>query len=331
MIAVMAALILTACGDNKAEEVSTSDTQQAQGLVLRVALEAGRDDVQYKAVQQFAQDVDALSKGEIKVDIFDSGSQGGEIELLESIKNNEDKVDIVIAEVSNLKHYAETVDISKIPFAFSDYEKLKKFLESEVQSETEKTLKDSNMCVLTHYVGDVHGLLMTKEQIMEAKDLQDKMIAVDVSNAADISMKAMGALTGSVEKGQIESVLMQGLYDGYAGSLEEIYTKQYYKNQRYFAATNHYFEAYGFVINESTWGQLEEESREIISQAAENSADAAYSIQKQEYDLMLRQMESNNIKVLYPITETFWGKIIPIINGMYPEYGNLTEQLITWR
>lgn len=324
-------LMLSACGKEQKDGNHNHDHSHEAEVTLRAALMEGQEHAHYKAVKQFASEVEAKSEGKIKVNIFESGQLGQEEQLLDFLAKDEDKVDIVIADVTNMKKYEEAIDICQMPFLFKDYEDAREFMDGEIQAEVEENLPNQNMRVLAHYTNGFHCLVTKNKRIDNAKDLQGVLLATSDNTKSELAMKAMAAMTQTVSSGNAKEMLQQGNCEGYEGKVTEIHNNRIYQGQKYLTVTNHTYSASCFVIANSIWESLDREAQEIIETAAVASSYADYNIVSQQQEELLLEIEETGVQVCYPDMKSFWEKAESVVRGYSSVYEHVSDKVVVWK
>lgn len=335
LLVMLMALCLTACGDKTDEHAGHDHEQEDTTKVvanLRIGLSAYEGQPNYKAAQEFAQRVESESDGAIKATVYGQSELGSDEELLGYLANNENRVDIVIADLSNLVQYEHKIDISQMPFLLADYNEAKSFVNSTPQQSAARNLSEHNMRVLAYYSGGFRGMVMNQKSVNDAKDLQDATIATTSNHRmGEIAMRIMGARTIPLKYEETRQALQQGRCDGFEGTVTEIYENSLYQGQTYFVETNHSYSTLGFVISEELWKGLSQEHQEIIEKAAVSSGNASVDFVRQQEQQMIRDMEKRGVHIQRPALKSFWANAESFIRGQASTYGSIADEAIIWK
>lgn len=323
-------LILGGCEKKEVQE-EEHDHQQNVVIDLRIGLSSNADGPHYKAAEQFAKEIEAKSNGKIKATVFGSGRLGTDEELIDSIAQDGNAVDIVIANVSDFTKYAPKLDISTMPFLFKDVEMAEQFMKGEIQKEAEWELTNYNMKVLAYYSDGFHYLTMTQKMINNASELQGMTIATAEESISATAIRAMGAMTMVQDSGDLSRGLQQGRFDGYEGTLDSIYHNRLYQFQKYLLMTNHSYQASAFVIDSNVLGGLDPEYQDIIMDAALSSSYVNRQLVQQQEREMLDDMQAIGVRICYPQLDTFWEKAQSVVRGYSSKYDSLSERLVLWK
>lgn len=333
---VVMLLSLGACGqnanDNTEEHSHDSNTEEEYlkdaEVELKLALSANVGDAHYKAAEMFADEVKEKTDGVVRIEICDARQLGEDKTLLAGIQKGEDTIDILITSVSNYTEIEPRMDITTLPFLFSDYSAAWKFVEGDIQAEIESSLLQKNIHVLAHYSNGFDVVTTSSKAISVASDMQDLSVVVMEGADNETAMRVVGARPMPVEYSQLFQMLQQNQFDGYAGSLKSIYENRIYQMQNKLIVTNHRYDSVAVAIAENVWMSLSEEHQEIIKNAAMNSAYMNRELVRQQQDDMINQMASEGVTVFYPNTMSFKQKAEYYIRSCSSIYGNLVERAL---
>lgn len=334
VLSLMMVLSIGACANkedehNHEQEAVNSESVQEADMNLKLALEANEKDAHYLAAQSFAEEVAGRTNGAIAVTIYGSGKLGTDKELIKEMTENTDRVDIIISSVSDFTDIDARMDISALPFLFKNHEDAWNFMDGVIQTEIEKNLTNKNIRVLAHYAGGFDGILTSEKVIENSSNMQNLNLITSQDSKLAIAMQGLGARVAVLEENYIAQELQQGESDGYCGKLADIYENFYYLMKNCLSMTYHSYDGMAFAIAEDVWASLSEEHQKIIQEAAAHSAQTdRESIRRQEND-MVEQMKSAGVQVHYMDPSSFRKDIQPVIKGLYTEYGNLTDRIVT--
>ncbi len=300
-------------------------------LTLKVALSAQQGDAHYKAVESFKEQVETRSEGAIKVEIYGNGALGNDKEMLQALEKDSKVVDIVITDVANFTDMDARMDISALPFLFSGYDDAYSFMDGDIQKQIERALWDKNIYVLAHYSDGFECMTTTKKAVNKAADAQGLVFATTEKNYSVYGMKAIGANTIVMEKGDVFQSLNQGRCDGYLGTATSIYKNHLHQTMDYVEMTYHSYKGLAFAISKSVWQSMGEEAQSIIQTAALNSAYTDRMLVQQEEQTAIKNMETAGVKILYPKLTTFFEKSENMLRGYSTKYGTLIEKAVMER
>lgn len=332
-LAVLVSLAAILIGIASNNESTTHDhdndsQQQAAEIELRVGLAAGADDIHYKSIEQFKEEVEEKSNGTIQVTIYGEGRLGTDRAMVNALKNGETSVDIVVTDVENFTELDARMDISTLPFIFDSYEDAWAFLDGDTQESIENDLQQQNIRVLAHYSDGFEYMTTTRTTIAQAVDFKNLTFAVEKNSEVSSSLASLGAMTRVVAANELSHILASGQADGYIGSLEKIVDNSISQSQRHLNVTYHCYHAQAFAISESVWDSLTEEQQNIVKAAAESSAMSDRKNVQQNETNIIKGMESAGIRISYPSINSIQKQVSSNIHSYQSKYGDLINDVI---
>lgn len=341
LLSAVLVLSIGACSNNATEEhghehvheyeneVAATESLRKAEVVLEIGTVFPNDDVHYQSLQSFAEEVLDRTDGAIAVEIHNLEKTGTDREIIREMSENHSNVDIIVSNAKNFVEMDARMDIASLPFCFGNYEEAWRFMDGEIQTEIEKNLIDKNIRVLAHYSGGFGAVISSGKAVGEVSDLQNLRLMVEEESNLAVTMRGLGAQVTVLDKNTISQELQQEKTDGYFGKLTDIYENSYYLMKDQLSLTFHQYEGIVFAIAEDVWASLSEEQQKIVSEAAFHSSQIDRENVRQQENDMIQRMQAAGIFVQYTNTESFKESVQPIIRGLYTQYGNLIDRVIT--
>ena len=123
---------------------------------------------------------------------------------------------------------------------------------------------------------------------------------------------------------ELYQALQQGTYDAQENPIPVIYNNKLYEVQKYLSVTNHIYSGMCFTIAESVW-------QEIIAAAAVNSAELDRTLNKEQTDSFVANLEAEGVTINYPALDAFAEATASVLTDNAETYGDLIDQLNTWK
>ena len=331
VLIAVAALIIGAVSGSESDTHNHNhdhDHERVATVELRVGLAAGAEDVHYKSVEQFKEEVEEKSNGAIQVSIYGDGRLGSDRAMVNALKNGDIGVDIVVTDVENFTEVDARMDISALPFIFDSYEDAWAFLDGDTQETIENDLQKQNIRVLAHYSDGFDYITTSKTALAKAFDFKNRTLAIEKNSEVSAALSTLGAMTRTLEANELAHMLISEQIDGYIGSLEKIVENDISRNQRYLNVTYHCYHAQAFAISESVWNSLTEEQQSIVKAAAESSAMSDRKNVQQNAINIIKGMENTGVRVIYPSINSIQKQVASNIHSYQSKYGDLINDVI---
>lgn len=280
---------------------------------------------------KFKEEVEAKTKGSVKVEIYPSGQLGGDAALIESIALESGTVDIIVTDASNFATYEPKMGISALPFQFSNFEDAWAFMDSEIEAEVEELLLAHNMRVLAHYDNGFRTVTTSKAPVNSPDDMKNLLIRTPENPVIMATMKALGANPQPLAFSELYIALQQGTYDAQENPIPVIYNNKLYEVQKYLSVTNHIYSGMNFTIAESTWKKMSDNQMTIVKEAAIASQTYNRELNKKQTEDLLSKLEAAGMTVVKPDLAPFIAATEGVAVNLKSVYGDLIEKVAAWR
>ena len=236
----------------------------------------------------------------MKAEVYPAGQLGGDGQLVESMVLDSGTVDIVITDASNFGTVVADMNISGLPFLFSDFDAAWAFMDGEVEAAAEAQLLDYGIRVLAHYDNGFRCVTNSKGPVESPDDMKGMLIRTPENQVIMATMSALGANPQPLAFSELYQALQQKTYDAQENPIPVIYNNKLYEVQEYLSVTNHIYSGMCFAIAESAWQKLTPEQQEIVAEAALASGAYDRQMNRQQTDDLVANLEEAGMKINYP-------------------------------
>ena len=308
-----------------------SSVSMASALELKLGVSTAETDPRNIAAEQFKEEVESKTNGEITVSIYPSGQLGGDGDLINSMFNEDGTVDIVITDASNFANIEPLMGISALPFLFSDFDAAWEFMDGEIEAKAEAALLETaNIRVLAHYDNGFRCVTNSKGPVETPADMQGMLIRTPENPAIMAAMTALGAHPQPLAFSELYQALQQGTYDAQENPIPVIYNNHLYEVQKYLSVTNHIYSGMCFAIMGSTWDAMTAEQQEIVAAAAVASAETDRTLNREQTDSLVENLKAEGMEINYPDLTPFKEACASVLADYAPTYGDLMTELNAW-
>jgi C4-dicarboxylate-binding protein DctP len=272
----------------------------------------------YAAV--FKAEVEKLSGGKIKVEIYPSGQLGDQRSSVEQVR----KGTIHIADISSgvlASSYYEPLGIFDLPFLFSSRITARMVLDNQTPF-TKKVIEDcaqkTGIRILSLGPFGFRYLTNNTRPIRSPADMQGlKIRTMEIIPHMEL-MKAMGATPVPIPWLELYTSLQTKVVDGQENTLQNIIMAKFYQVQKYLTVSGHVMGVGGWLINDK-WYQALPDDLKVAVIEAEKIARLTYDGFGELLDsLALDQAKANGMEIYYPTPaemKAFRDKAIPNVRA----------------
>ncbi len=301
MMAIIMMLSLVACGGDKPVTEPSGDktaTETPKGDPIRLSLghTNNMEHHYHKLAEQFKATVEEKTNGEIIVDIYPAEQLGSGVEMLEAVKSGTQ--DLVIDPDPYIGNYCPNFHITGMPFVFSDWDQVKKYIESDLCRSLEEEAKAQNMNILG-WTANGFRYFTTKKPLESIADLNGLKIRVGSSPLMSDIIVSLGANPTTMPMSETYTGIQTGVVDGQENPLANIIGSKFYEVAPYVTMTGHVYSYELLIMNDAKLSSLTPEQQEIIKEAAKAACadDLEYCIGAQEEEIAT--IEANGGTIFY--------------------------------
>lgn len=349
ILALVMVFALCACGQSaapateaeapaaEAEASAAEETVEAaapvaeNAIVLKIGISTNEEDPRAKGALAFAEEIAEKTNGAVTAKLYPAGQLGGDADLINSIALDAGTVDIIITDASNFATYEPKMGISALPFNFADFDQAWAFMDSDIEAAAEEGLLAHNMRVLSHYCNGFRCVTNNKGPVETPDDMKGMLIRTPENPVIMATMTALGANPQPLAFSELYQALQQGTYDAQENPIPVIYNNKLYEVQKYLSVTNHIYSGMCFTIAESVWQKLTPEQQEIVAAAAVSSAELDRTLNREQTDSLVANLEAEGVQINYPELNAFAEATASVLTDNAETYGGLIDQLNTWK
>ena len=191
-----------------------------------------------EAAEFWAEKLDEVSGGTMKLEIYPSGSLGSKAELIDQMLMG----DPVVA-IGSGPFYADRgapdLGILEAPYLFESWEQLDKLMDSDWWEEQKVILEDNGLCILAdNWRYGVRHTITTKP-VEHVEDLKGMKIRTQNSTVHVLGFECLGAVPTPMALTEVYTSLAQGTIEGLENPLSVIYSGKYYEVAKYLMLDGH--------------------------------------------------------------------------------------------
>lgn len=250
--------LLTGCG---------SDGEQTYAWIVATASPA--DTVTGLFAEKFAEEVETLSSGALKVQVYHNSTLGGDTELIESVQSGD--IPFVVQNTAPEVSYMPRLCLFDLPCVFSDLDELHEILDDpEFMEKINEIYNESGFRLLS--MADQNFRVMTSNKaITSLADFKGIKIRTMENSYHMAFWTAVGASPTPMAFSELFVGLEQNTVDAQENPYEVIVSNKFYEVQDYVIETNHLPHLLALVTNEDFYQNLPEEQQAIVDEAAANA------------------------------------------------------------
>jgi C4-dicarboxylate-binding protein DctP len=259
----------------------------------------------------FKEQLEAASKGQIKVELFAGGVLGKEPELMDMVKlGNLQGTRGALFERANKKYLLYT-----LPFLFADIEQAKKVIRSDFGEKVNQGAKANGFYVpVTGVAGGFRQFTNNVRPIAAPDDMKGLKMRTPPIDSIIRTMNAMGANPQQVPYGETYMALKTNVVDGQENPCSNIAEMKFYEVQKYFTEVNYQIHPDPFFVSLAWYDALPSDLKAVFTstaRAAMARSDDVWLASEKDYQALLTQKLQPN-KITAENHKAFVAKVKPV-------------------
>lgn len=213
----------------------------------------------------FADKVEELSDGRMKVDVFEGSALGTEAQNLEALTAG--TLDMAVIAVEFYVNSIPQLGALILPYMYDDYDQVQKVLESEAGEYASEQLRNvAKVQNLGYYVMAFRNMYTTKP-INSVDDLKGFKMRVPESSLYVDTFRMLGAAPTPLATGEIYTAIDTGVVDGVENTPDGCLHLSWFEVAPYFNKTNHLNAPATFSMSASVFDKLNDDEKNLLLQA----------------------------------------------------------------
>tara|TARA_R110001583_G_scaffold195356_1_gene372219 strand:- start:66135 stop:67115 length:981 start_codon:yes stop_codon:yes gene_type:complete len=296
----------------------------AADYTLSVNTALATSDPLYKGLEAFVKNVDARTKGQIKVTLFPNSQLGPDEDVLEQARAGAPVA--VIVDGGRLAVFEKEFGILGAPYLAQGYDGIRKVVTSDLfETWVQKLRKASGHQVLSFnwWQGERH--LLTKKPITKPADLNGLVLRTPGAPVWIETVKAMGATPTPMPFSDVYSALQLGTIDGTEAQLPAVIGANLQEVITHITKTGHINLITGLVTSAAWFDSLPQDLQKILREESLKAGDIASYGTRDALASIEQQLKDDGVDVSEIDTTPFK----EATKGVYDKlgYGELHKQV----
>lgn len=305
----------------------TSCSVKESGNTLRLAHALDVNHSVHKAMLRMGEELEKMSNGKLKLQIYPSQQLGSERELLELLQLG--SIDITKTSAAVVESFSPEYKVFSIPYLFKSNEHMLKVLNGDIGDRILNSSVEFNFRGLSYYDAGKRSFYTKDRRVEVPSDLEGLKVRVQASNTAIQMVNNYGAAATPIPFGELYSALQQGVVDAAENNPPSFYLTRHYEVCKYYILNEHTTVPDILMIGEITWNRLSNEEKGWVKAAAEISKIYQFELWSESEKEALEAVKEAGIEIIYPDKTPFIEGAQPMVDKMLedPVLRNLYNEI----
>jgi len=240
---------------------------------LRLGFTGGHGSALGTGAGAFAEAISSQTGGTWQIDLFANNTLGGEVELIDAVRNGE--VDIAYISTVAMNNVRPSFALFDIPFLFNNVAQARAVIDGPIGQAYLQDCNNLHMVGLAWGENGMRHLTNSRHPVHAASDLRGLKLRVPQSDIMVQGFEAMGAHVQALPFPALYGALASQAIDGQENPISMIVAGQFAKVQRYLSLTAHVYSPALFLMSPDCYGRLGQAERSVFRSAAQTGGSAS--------------------------------------------------------
>jgi tripartite ATP-independent transporter DctP family solute receptor len=246
----------------------------------------------------FGEQLEKISEGKFKVQIYPSQQLGTERQCLELLQIG--SLDMTKVSAGVLENFSPSIKVFGIPYMFKDKEHTFRVLDGPIGDELLAGTEKYWLKGLGYYDSGSRSFYTIDRPVEQPNDLEGLKIRVMESQTAIDMVKSFGGSPTPISWGELYTALQQGVVDGAENNPPSFYLSRHYEVCKYYIIDEHTVLPDVVLMSTHLWNTLNDQEQQWIQKAMDLSVieqRRLWSVSEQE---SLEAVKAAGVQVSYP-------------------------------
>ncbi len=269
----------------------------------------------------FADEVEKATNGQVKVQIFHSGSlSSNEAELFQMAQSG--AVDLSIGATTYILGWAPQAKVFDLPYLFEGPQHFKKVVQGKVGEVIAKQVEDDGVYLITYILPGVRSIFSTKRPIEKLEDAKGLKIRSMQSPVYIDMFKNMGMLPTPLPSSELYTSLQTGVVDAGENDPASVVSWGWVDVIKYYSLNEHSISCNVMMMNKKKMDSLPADVQKAIRAAGKTAENYQLDYIQKALAENLEKIKAKGVKVnVITDKKPFQDAVKDIIAKYEPEIG----------
>ena len=245
--------------------------QDIKPRLIRFGYGLNEQSNQGRATKVFADEVDKLSGGKMKIRAFGAASLGSDVQMQQALIGGAQEM--MVGSTATLVGITKEMALWDTPFLFNSAQEADAVLDGPVGTKVKAKLEEKGLVGLVYWENGFRNLTNNKRAVTKLEDMDGIKLRVMQNTVFLDSFKALGANAIPLPFSELFSALETKAVDGQENPYNTILSSKFYEVQKYLTVTNHVYSPWIVTVSKKFWDGLSAAEKKVLMDAAVKSRD----------------------------------------------------------
>jgi tripartite ATP-independent transporter DctP family solute receptor len=269
----------------------------------------------------FADELEKATKGQVKVQIFHSGSlSSNEAELFQMAQSG--AVDLAIGATTYILGWTPRAKVFDLPYLFEGAPHFKKVVQGKVGEVIAKEVEDDGVYLVTYILPGVRSIFSTKRAIEKIEDAKGMKIRSMQSPVYIDMFKNMGMLPTALPASELYTSLQTGVVDAGENDAASVVSWGWVDVIKFYSLNEHSISCNVMIVNKKKMDSLPADVQKAVREAGKKAENYQLDYIQKALAENLEKIKAKGVKVnVITNRKPFQDAVKDIIAKYEPEIG----------
>lgn len=315
IVTLTCGLGLTACGGTQGSVPGTEEAE-VQRYAWPLGSSSPEDTVTQIYAEKFAEEVDRLSGGSMKISVYPNSVLGGDRELLESCKDGD--IPFVVQNTAPQVTFMKDTAVFDMPALFETIDEVREHVDNLEFMELMQQVYHDGGYELLGYADQGFRVMTTNKKVESLADFKGQKIRTMENSYHMDFWKKLKASPTPMSFSEVYIGLQQGTIDAQENPYEVIVSNKLYEQQDYVVETNHLPHLISLIVSDEFFQDLPEDKQAILVEAAEIAKEEARQASDDRIADKIKVIEDSGTQIV-TLSDELRAEIREAVQPVYDE------------
>lgn len=282
--------------------------------VLKLAHVLDQSHPVHLAMENMAEQLEDISGGLMRLDIFPNGQLGSETDSIEQVQRG--VLAMVKTSTAPLEGFIPEMALFGLPYLFRDEDHYWNVLQGDVGRELLRKGEVLGLKGLIYFDSGSRSFYTINSPVLHPDDLKNKKIRVMRSKTSIEMISQMGGSPTPIPFGELYTALQQGMVDGAENNPPSIDSSRHYEVAKHYSLDEHSRIPDIVLFSQRIWESLTPQQQAWVQEAADRSVVFQRKLWNEKTQESLDLLESAGVTIYYPDKGPFREQVKPMYDEL---------------
>ena len=287
-------LLSIACAVALGVAAAAAQAQDIKPRLIRFGYGLNEQSNQGRAVKVFAEEVEKLSGGKMKVRAIGAAALGPDVQQQQALIGGAQEM--MVGSTATLVGIVKEMALWDTPFLINSAKEADALLDGPVGQKVMDKLQDKGLVGLVYWENGFRNLTNNKRAVAKLEDFDGIKLRVMQNPVYLEAFKTLGANAVPMAFSELFSALETKAVDGQENPYNTILSSKFYEVQKYVTATNHVYSPWIVLVSKKYWDSLSKDEQQVLQKAAIKSRDFERKDTREEAVRALGELQAKGMQ-----------------------------------